>query len=118
MSRTDTYSCGVQLLSCGKRKKVTSPTVATTEFGKLPGMSPGPFEAFDCVSFWPIVLCSAVMLNMPDSSQFDASKCVVFAIVGCLHWTQSDCFGETKEKTTAFDGNLMRSLVLHQAAQT
>ncbi|KAL0039973.1 hypothetical protein WJX79_001149 [Trebouxia sp. C0005] len=36
-----------QNLSCGKRKKVTSNMTANTEISKLPGLSPGPFEAFE-----------------------------------------------------------------------
>ena len=69
------YFCGVQNLSCGKRKKAISHMEgANTEMSKLSGMSPGPFEVFDYVSLLLIILwsLSAMMLNMPNSSQFVA----------------------------------------------
>ena len=83
------YFCEVQILSCGKRKKVTSQMVATAEMSKLSEMPPGPFEAFDYVSFLLIILwtLSAIMLNKPNSSQFVANDCVVFAIADFLIWT-------------------------------
>jgi hypothetical protein len=60
--------------------------VATTEFSKLLGMSPGPFEASDYVSFSLNILwsMSAMMLNMPNNSHFVATDCLVLAIVDFL----------------------------------
>jgi len=95
VSQSNKCFCAVQNLSCGKRKKVTSHMVATTEISKLSGMSPGPFKAFDYVSFLLIILwsMSAMMLNMLNSSHFVANDCLVFAIGDFLIWAlKSDCY--------------------------
>lgn len=77
VSNTNCF-CGVQNLSCGKRKKVAEIMVGTTEINKLSGTSPGPFEAFDHVSFL-LIKYFAVLLN---SSR--GNPCVYCWAIHCL----------------------------------